>query len=574
MAFQHPCRPPFFPDPKDRGPGAVPLVGSKGEALAGSGAEPWCLSSFPIALRRVLQAVRIVLQDGRRHDLTVRRRLSRILGATAAALPLLLAACDLGPDWSKPSSEIPVAFRASTETAGAAWPSVDWWFGFRSPDLNDLIAAAREQNFDIVAAIARVRQADAQVRIAGASLFPTLTADASAQWQHAGVGTSSSRSRAGGSNASFDTRVYAGGLNASYAVDFWGRYRSSQLAAISSAMFTRFDQQTVALTVTANVASTWFSALALADRLAVGLQNLGDAERILAVVHGRSAAGTASALDVSQQETLVAVERAKIPALRSQMEQQIIGLGILTGRPPEAITVQPGTLTTLSLPPVVPGLPSALLARRPDVAAAEALLVAGNFDIRTARAAFFPTIQLTGGAGFQAAALNALVSPGGALASLAAGLTQPIFDGGLLRGQLEQTKGRYDELQANYRKAIVQAFTDVDNALTAWRYTTEQEALQATAVASARRSAAIARAQMQVGTVDITTVLQIESALFNTEDTLAQVRLARFQALLDLYQALGGGWERPAGPVEEQFPGLEPSLLGGGVALPVGGNLR
>ena len=127
---------------------------------------------------------------------------------------------------------------------------------------------------------------------------------------------------------------------------------------------------------------------------------------------------------------------------------------------------------------------------------------------------------------------------------------------------------------ANYRKSIVQAFADVDNALTAWRYTTEQEALQATAVASARRSAAIARAQMQVGTVDITTVLQIESSLFSTEDTLAQVRLARFQALLDLYQALGGGWERPAGPIEDQFPGLEPGPLGGGVALPVGGNLR
>lgn len=521
-----------------------------------------------------LRTAPIVLQGARRLDLTVRRRLSRVLGSAVAALPLLLAACDLGPDWVKPAAEIPVAFRASTATAGAAWPSGDWWRGFQSPELDALIAAARAQNFDIAAAIARVRQADAQVRIAGAALLPALGADSSAQWQHTGVGTSSSRTRSGGSNASFDTRTYGGGLNASYTVDFWGRYRSNQLGAIASAMFTRFDQQTIALTVTASVASTWFSALALADRLAVGLQNLDDAERILAVIRGRSAAGTASALDVSQQETLVAVERAKIPNLRNQMEQQIIGLGILTGRPPEAITVRPGTLTTLALPLVTPGLPSALLARRPDIAAAEALLVAANFDIRTARAAFFPTIQLTGSAGFQAAALNALISPGGALVSLAAGLTLPIFDGGQLRGQLEQTKGRYDELLANYRKSIVQAFTDVDNALTAWRYTTQQERLQATAVASARRSAAIARAQMQVGTVDITTVLNIESALFNTEDTLAQVRLARFQALLDLYQALGGGWERPPGPIEAGFPGLEPGPLGGGVALPVGGNLR
>ncbi|MGE0222599.1 MAG: efflux transporter outer membrane subunit [Acetobacteraceae bacterium] len=500
------------------------------------------------------------------------RRRARLLAALAALSGV--AGCSLGPDWSRPDVEVPAAFRASTETADAAWPSDGWWRGFQSPDLNNLIEAARAQNFDIAAAVARVRQADAQVRIAGASLFPVLDADTSAQWQRAGINTSSSRVRSGGSNASFETRTYGAGLNAAYVVDFWGRYRANRQAAVASAMFTRFDQQTVALTVVTSVANTWFTALALADRLAVAQKNLADSEQTLAVVRGRFAAGTASALDVSQQETLVAVERAVLPGLRNQLEQQIIGLGILTGRPPEAITVRPGTLTGLSLPPVSPGLPSALLARRPDIAAAEALLVAANYDIRTARAAFFPTIQLTGNAGFQAAALNALVSPGGALLAAAAGLTAPIFDGGSLRGQLELQKGRYDELLANYRKSVVQAFTDVDNALTAWRYTTEQERRQATAVASARRAATIARAQMEVGTVDITTVLQIESTLFNAEDNLAQVRLARFQALLNLYNSLGGGWIAPTGPIVEQFPGLDPGPVAGGIALPVGGNVQ
>jgi NodT family efflux transporter outer membrane factor (OMF) lipoprotein len=292
------------------------------------------------------------------------------------------------------------------------------------------------------------------------------------------------------------------------------------------------------------------------------------------VIRGRLDAGTASALDVSQQEALVAAERANIPNLRNQFEQELIGLGILVGRPPEAITVRPGSLVTLSLPPVSPGLPSALLQRRPDVAEAEAQLVATNFDIKVARAAFFPSVQLTGSYGFANAALSTLFTPGGTIISLAAGLTQPLFDGGLLRGQLEQSKGRYEELLADYRKSVVQAFTDVEDALTAWRFTTEQEALQRQAVATARNAANIARAQMQAGTVDITTVLQVETTLFNDEDNLALVRLARFQALLGLYKALGGGWVAPSGPIEQQFPGLKPGLLPGGLALPVGGNVQ
>jgi NodT family efflux transporter outer membrane factor (OMF) lipoprotein len=489
---------------------------------------------------------------------------------------LLLSGCNLGPSYHQPWQEIPPAYRASTETEAAAWPAGDWWQGFRSPELDRLIDAARAQNFDIAAAIARVRQADAQLRIAGAALLPTLDGTANADWQRTGLRTGGTNSRvfSGSTDRAIDTRSYSTGLNASYLVDFWGHARASQAAAAASAMFSRFDQQTVALTVVTNVATTWFSALAFADRLAVAERNLADATETLAVIQGRFAAGTASALDLAQQESQVALERAVIPSLRNQRDQQVIGLGILVGRPPEAITVQPGTLAKLALPKVAAGLPSALLERRPDIASAEAQLVSQNFDIQVARAAFFPTLQLTGSAGFQAAALNQLVGPGGVLMSLAAGLTLPIFDGGTLRGQLEQSKGRYDELLADYRKAVIQAFTDVDLALTAWRFTTEQERLQQIAVDRARRAASIARAQMVAGTVDVTTVLTTETTQFSAEDTLVQVRLARFQALLDLYKALGGGWVRPKGPIQDLAPALHPGTAAGGVALPVGGNTR
>jgi NodT family efflux transporter outer membrane factor (OMF) lipoprotein len=494
-------------------------------------------------------------------------------GAAAGAIALLaLAGCDLGPDYHRPELEIPPAYRASAATAATAWPSEDWWRGFGSAELDTLIDQAQRENFDLLAAIARVQQADAQVRIAGAGLLPSLGATGNASWEQESVGNAGLGGRSHKTNV--DLHNYSTGINAGYVLDFWGKIAASRQSAVASAMFSRFDQQTVALTVVTSVANTWFTALGDADQLAVQQRNLADAEQTLAVIHGRLEAGTASALDVADQEALVAGIRATIPALRSQMEQQIIGLGILIGQPPEAVTARPGTLDSLTLPAVAAGLPSALLQRRPDVASAEAQLIAANFDVKVARAAFFPQVQLTGSAGFAATALSALFGPGAFLTTLAAGLTQPIFDGGTLRGQLEQARGRQAELLADYRKAVVQAFTDVDNALTAWRYLTEQERLQRVAVDTARRAADIARAQMEAGTVDITTVLTAETTLYGDENTLVQVRLARVQALLSLYKALGGGWNEPPGPVPDQFPGLSPGVVPGGVALPIGGYLR
>ena len=299
----------------------------------------------------------------------------------------------------------------------------------------------------------------------------------------------------------------------------------------------------MALTTIASVATTWFTALAYEDRLAVAQRNLADSEEILRAINARLDAGTASALDVAQQAALVAGVRASIPALRSNAIQQINALGVLVGSLPEDIKVSPGTLTTLSLPEVAPGLPSDLLLRRPDIAAAEAKLMEANANIREARANFYPQISLTAGGGLQSAALGTLFGPTSMLLNAAGSVTQTIFDNGLKRGQYELSVAQEDELVADYRKAIVQAFTDVENALTQYRYTTEQEKLEQLAVDVAQRAADIARAQVLAGTSDIVTALQAQSTLFTDLDTLAQVRLARFQALVALYKSLGGGWE-------------------------------
>jgi NodT family efflux transporter outer membrane factor (OMF) lipoprotein len=467
------------------------------------------------------------------------------------AIAALLAGCALRPDYRKPVSDVPAAYRATAATQAAAWPSRSWWTGFGSPELDRLIDDARAHDFDILAAIARIREADQQVRISGAPLLPSMTANGEAQYTKQGVATGSLGSASFASARSghyVDSRFYSLLPSVSYELDFWGGLRATQQAAEASALFSRFDQQTVALTAVSSVATTYFTALAYEDRLAVAQRNLHDAQEILTAIQAREAAGTASLLDVSQQQALVAGLQAEVPSFRSQAQQEINGLAILVGRPPERVEVATGTLTTLALPEVSPGLPSDLLTRRPDVASAEAQLVAANANIRAARAAFFPQVTLTGQGGWESSALSTLINPGSVLFTLAGSVAQTVFDNGQKGGQFQYDRARYDELLADYQKAVVQAFTDVENALVAYRYATEQERLEAAAVATAQQAADIARAQVEAGTSDIVTALQAQETLYGDLDTLAQVRLARFTALVQLYQALGGGWTRADTP--------------------------
>ncbi|MEJ1977320.1 MAG: efflux transporter outer membrane subunit [Acetobacteraceae bacterium] len=466
---------------------------------------------------------------------------------------LALAACDLGPDYARPALEIPAAFRATTASAAQAWPTPDWWRAFGSPELDHLIADARANNQDLAAAAARVVQADAQAAIAGAPLLPSVSATASGTYSRTGssrrgglVGIDAAGNPivAGGSHYT-DSRQYSLQANVSYEADFWGKNRATFQSAQAAALASRFDQETVALTVVTAVATTYFEALGAADRLTVAQRNLASAQETLQVFRVRVEVGTATALDIAQQEALVAGEAAQIPAFRSQYEQQVIALGILVGRPPEDIHITANTLATLPTPTVGGGLPSELLTRRPDVANAEATLVSQNGNVRAARADFFPSIELTTAGGIESLALSTLTGPGSLVLSVAASATQTIFDNGLKQGTLDEAKGRFAELIADYRQAVLQAFTDVDTALVAVRYAAEQVTLERQAVAVAQRAADIARAQLAAGTVDITVVLNTQTTLFSDQDALAQARLVHFQALITLYKALGGGWKQP-----------------------------
>ena len=320
-----------------------------------------------------------------------------------------LAGCDLGPDYRRPALDIPPAFAASpANAAAAAWPAPEWWRAFKSEELNALIDRARQYNNDLAAAAARVVQADAQVRINGAPLLPSLTGTAGEAYQRNGT---DGRPAFANGHYYLDNRSYNLGLQISYEADFWGKNRALFQSAKAAALATRFDEETVALTVVTSVATTYFTLLSAQDRLAVARRNLADGERILAAYGARLGAGTANALDVSQQEALVAALRANIPAFQNNLAQQRLALGILLGTPPERVNPAGGSLEALTVPDVSPGLPSELLLRRPDIAFAEAQLVAANASIRAARAAFFPDLQLTASGGLVSAALTTLTRP-------------------------------------------------------------------------------------------------------------------------------------------------------------------
>jgi multidrug efflux system outer membrane protein len=461
-------------------------------------------------------------------------------------LLLGLGACALG-DRLDPALEVPKNYRAPHLKSEAALPPLEWWRGFRSAELSDLMEQSLAANFDIAAAVARIVQADAQARIAGAALLPSVNATASAQRSKSsqavfgGSSGASGGASVGGGGGSTRT-LYTAALNASYQLDFWGRVRALIRAADYTALASRFDREVVALSTLVSVADTYFLVLEGQDRLRVARDNLASSERILKLIQDRFNQGTASSLDVAQQASLAAIQRASIPPLIEQIEQNKAALALLVGRAPENLATRGGSMFRLGIPRVSPGLPSELLTQRPDIREAELKLASADANVYAARAAFLPNIQLTGTAGFESAALRTLFGPGAVFYTVAAALTQPIFQGGLLLGQLDLQKGAREELLQDYRKAVISAFTDVERALVAVQQTARQEVLERQAVAESRKAFQLSEERLRGGTIDLTVVLQTEQTLFQQEDVLAQVRFARLQAIVALFQALGGGW--------------------------------
>jgi multidrug efflux system outer membrane protein len=431
--------------------------------------------------------------------------------------------------------DTPGKYRAAHGAADAAVPKLDWWRGFHSRELVSLIEDAQAHNFDIAVAVAQIEQADAQVRIANAPLFPTIDFNGNAS-------VSKSSSATGSGNGGGTSHLYATSLSASYVLDFWGKNQSTLVAVEESAVASRYNREVVTLTAISTVATTYFQILAAQDRLRILRKDLEDSSHILDLIMQQFNAGTVSQVNVAQQQSVVAQLRASIPPVEETLQQNLSALAVLIGRAPERSRASGGSMMQVVVPRVTPGLPSELLNQRPDLRQAEAQLSAANYNVNAARAAFFPNIALTAQTGYQSAALKSLFGPGAWFYSAAAGLTQPLLDGGLLQGQLALQLGLRQQFLQVYRKAVLSAFSDVEKALIALQQTGLQEKYQREVVLASQMAFYLSEQQLREGTVNLVTLLQTEQTLFQAEDQLVQVQLARLLAAVGLFQALGGGW--------------------------------
>src|SRR6476620_2579897 len=491
------------------------------------------------------------------------KRWTRLIpGLCTVMLASALSGCILGSEHPEIGLVVPKNYNEAPRKPEAAVPALDWWRGFRSKELTALMEQAQVSNLDIAVAIAQIIQADAQVGIVGSPLLPTIIGNGTAErirqatfttssrtssisGTSSGSGSSSGRGSTAKSSGAAPFSLYNLNLTASYMVDLWGKNRATLYAAEETAAVSRYNEEVVALTTIVGVANAYFQVLAAQDQLRIAHQNLTDAERILIVIQHQFSGGTATQLEVSQQEALVWTQRASIPPLEVALRQNMNALAVLIARPPENFGVRGGGMAQITIPRVTPGLPSEVLYQRPDVREAEAQLASSNFSVQSARAAFFPQIPLTGQTGVQSQDLAMLFVPNAWFYTLTAGLTQPIFEGFLLKNQLKLERGLQLQSLETYRKAVLSAFSDVENALIALKKTSLQVHEQAQAVSSNRSAFKVAEDQLHGGTINLTAVLLVEQNLFTAEATLTQDQLTQLQAAVSLFQALGGGWEQP-----------------------------
>jgi NodT family efflux transporter outer membrane factor (OMF) lipoprotein len=451
----------------------------------------------------------------------------------------MLAACATPvPQVLRPQI-VPESFVGRDAGSGQVWPQQDWWQEFGSPELSDLIDRAQSDNRDLAVATARISAAQAQTTIQRAALFPQL--DLQAQGQRIRL----SSSQAGSANPA-TRNTFGLTLGASYEVDIWGLVRSNLRAAQETLKAARFAQQAAAVTITASVAKTYFNVLALRKRIAIANEDITAINGILKTIELRVSTGKSSHLDLAQERAQVESVEAELPLLQEQELEARVALAMLIGQTLERLEVKTSSPEAIRLPRVSPGLPSDLLVRRPDVAQAEADLASAHANLDAARAALLPQFALSGSGGYASTAINTLLHGPSVAWDYGGSLLQTIFAGGKLIGQKTLARATQQELIASYESAVLSAYADVETALGQVKNNSEAQEHLEHEVAAAQEAFQIAQLQFRQGTTDLLTVLQSQQTLFSAEDQLVQITLAHMQAVVHLYEALGGGWiERP-----------------------------
>ncbi|HWX55651.1 MAG TPA: efflux transporter outer membrane subunit [Verrucomicrobiae bacterium] len=474
-------------------------------------------------------------------------------------LAIILTGCAVGPNYKRPAVDVPSAYRETKEDATAATsaanapqpsapvrtetiqkPATDlgdekWWDVFQDQELQGLIRTALKNNYDVRIAATRVLQAQAQLGITRADQLPSLSA---------GGNITSQQSPQNGPIPSFETT--RGQLNASAAwnLDFWGKYRRATEAARANLLANQWAQKEVMSTLVGSVAFNYFQLRQLDLELEISKRTLTSRRDSLQLTQTLEQHGISSLLDVRQSEQLVYTAATEIPDLERRITLEENALSILLGRNPGDIPRGLKLTEQPHAPEVPAGLPSSLLARRPDILQAEASLVAANAQVGVARAAYFPQISLTGTAGYESSALTNLFTGPAGIWNLAGSFSQPIFQGGRLKSNVRLAEAQREQTLLTYQQVIQGAFRDVSDALVSYRKNQEFRIQQEHLVEAAQDAARLSEVRFKSGTTDYLEVLTNNTNSFSAELGLAQAQGNELTALVQLYQALGGGWQQ------------------------------
>ena len=447
--------------------------------------------------------------------------------------------CKVGPNYRRPAVQAPGSFRdlsrdQQAQAQAASYADLPWWQVFQDPQLQEFIRTALKQNYDLQLATERINAARAQVSITRSNLFPQVEGKANFL---------------GGKESNFQTtfNFLTLSADAAFQLDFFGRLRRATEAARAELLATEDARQTVVLTLVGDIASDYFALLQLDLALEITHNTVNAQEASVKLTNFRVEHGVGTKLDVLQAQQTLDTANAQIPDLERQIAQEENAISILLGNYPQNVP-RGRPLVEQPLPPEVPGgLPSALLERRPDIRRAEQILVAANAQIGVAKAQFFPQIALTGSGGGtfgRSSAFSGLMSSQVGIWSYGANVSQPIFTGGALRGNLKAAESEHQQALIAYRQAIQRAFGDVSDALIGYQKFHEVRVRQEQTVADLQESVRLSNMRYKGGTTAYLEVLDGQRSLFSAELTLAEARGSEYQSLVQLYRSLGGGWQQ------------------------------
>ena len=460
-------------------------------------------------------------------------------------LALIMAGCSITPDYHRPEMVKPGQWKNEIipqQLSGSSLISTTWWKSFGSAELDRLIAEGLNNNLDLATARERIRQARASAKIAGAPLLPALSATGSYDFRDSNrPGSSNVFGNQNSTNSRISTskNTWQGQWNLSYEVDLWGGIRAGHDSAKGLLRSTQLTFDALQLTVMGDVAQAYFAIVGLKERKRVAEANLTNIADVMAIINARLAVGAVSMLEVAQQKSELANAEAAVAQLDQQIAQSENALAVLLGRVPQQFKVGDDKLTGLRIPKAAVGSATALLDRRPDIRSAEMQLAVAQADITKARVAFYPRLQLGADNIFTAATTS---QPTGIAIALAASLTSPIFQGGRLEGELGRTLARRTELLENYRKTLLVAYQEVEDALALGNQATRRHEQLQVAVENANEAYWLARERYLAGATDYQTLLIVQRSLFSAQDREIQAHVDELTASVLLFKSLGGGW--------------------------------